>query len=69
MIQLFAYPALTPLADAMLDDPNQRLWLLAHTDRQFGLDAADHQGVGVASIVPQFFGDQAQPDALAAVRA
>ena len=43
--------------------------LLAHTGRQFGLDAADQQGVGVASIMPQFFGDQAQPDVLVAVRA
>ena len=69
MIRLLADPALTPLADAMMADPNQRLWLLAHTNRQFGLDAADQRGVGVASIVPQFFGDQAQPDALVAVRA
>ena len=69
MIQLFADPALTLLADAMVDDPNQRLWLLAHTNRQFGLDAADQQGVGFASILPQFFGDQTQPDALVAVRA
>jgi pimeloyl-ACP methyl ester carboxylesterase len=69
MIRLFADPALTPLADAMMDDPNQRLWLLAHTGRQFGLDAADQRGVGAASIVSQFFGDQAQPDALVAVRA
>jgi haloalkane dehalogenase len=69
MIRLFADPALTPLADAMIADPNQRLWLLAHTGRQFGLDAADQRGVGLASIVPQFFGDQAQPDSLVAVRA
>jgi pimeloyl-ACP methyl ester carboxylesterase len=69
MIRLLADPALTPLADAMMDDPNQRLWLLAHTQRQFGLDAADQGGVGFASIVGQFFGDQAQPDALVAVRA
>ena len=69
MIQLLADPALTPLADAMMDDPNQRLWLLAHTQRQFGLDAADQRGVGFASIVAQFFGDQGQPDALVAVRA
>ena len=69
MIRLLADPALTPLADALMDDPNQRLWLLAHTQRQFGLDAADQRGVGFASIVAQFFGDQAQPDALVAVRA
>ena len=68
MIRLLAEPGLAPLADAMMNDPNQRLWLLAHTSQQFGLDAADQRGVGTASIVPQFFGDKAQPDALVAVR-
>jgi pimeloyl-ACP methyl ester carboxylesterase len=68
MIRLLSDPALTPLADAMMDDPNQRLWLLVHTNRQFGLDAADLRGIGLASIAPQFLGDQAQPDALVAVR-
>src|SRR5262249_321176 len=68
VIRLLADPGLAPLADAM-NDPHQRLWLLAHTSQQFGLDAADQRGVGTASIVPQFFGDKAQPDALAAVRA
>ncbi len=69
MIRLLADPDLIPLADAMMDDSNQRLWVLAHTGRQFGLDAADQQGIAVASIVPQFYGDQTQPDALAAIRA
>jgi len=69
MIRLLADPGLAPLADAMMHDPNQRLWLLAHTSQQFGLDAADQRGVGTASIVPQFFGDKAQADALVAVRA
>jgi pimeloyl-ACP methyl ester carboxylesterase len=69
MIRLLADPGLTPLADAMMDDPNQRLWLLNHTGRRWGLDAADQQGVAAASILPQFYGDDAQPDALAAVRA
>ena len=31
MIRLLADPRLTPLADAMMDDPDQRLWLLGHT--------------------------------------
>jgi pimeloyl-ACP methyl ester carboxylesterase len=69
MIRLLADPGLIPLANAMMGDPNQRLWLLAHTGQRFGLDAADQQGIGNASIVPQFFGDGTQPDALAAVRA
>jgi haloalkane dehalogenase len=69
MIRLLADPELTPLADAMMDDPNQRLWLLNHTGRRWGLDAGDQQGIAFASILPQFFGDDSQPDALAAVRA
>jgi haloalkane dehalogenase len=69
MIRLLADPGLTPLADAMMDDPNQRLWLLNHTGRRWGLDAGDQQGVALVSILPQFFGDGHQPDALAAVRA
>jgi haloalkane dehalogenase len=69
MIRLLADPGLTPLADAMMDDPNQRLWLLNHTGRQWGLDAGDQQGVAFASILPQFFGDDSQPDALTAIRA
>ena len=31
MIRLLADPALTPLADAMVNDDGQRLWLLQHT--------------------------------------
>jgi len=69
MIRLLADPGLTPLADAIMDDPNQRLWLLNHTGRRWGLDAGDQQGIAFASILPQFFGDGNQPDALAAVRA
>jgi haloalkane dehalogenase len=69
MIRLLADPGLIPLADAMMDDPNQRLWILNHTGRRWGLDAGDQQGVAVASILPQFYGDDSQPDALAAIRA
>jgi haloalkane dehalogenase len=70
MIALLADPALAPLADALLDDPDHRLWLLAHTARRFGLDEGQApDGIAATSIIPQFFGDTEQPDALAEIRA
>jgi haloalkane dehalogenase len=69
MIRLFADPAFAPLADAMVDDPDQRLWLLNHTARQFGLDPLNPEGIGVLAILPQFFGEADAPDALPAIRA
>ncbi len=69
MIRLLADPNLTPLADAMMADQGQRLWLLNHTARRFRMDPGDQSGVAFASVVPQFFGDADNPDALAAVRA
>ena len=69
MIRLLADPAFTPLADAMVNDDSQRLWLLQHTATQWGLDALDPDGLAIKSILPQFFGDAHQPDALAAIRA
>jgi haloalkane dehalogenase len=69
MIRLLADPAFTPLADAMVHDEGQRLWLLQHTADQWGLDALDPDGLAVRSILPQFYGDTGQPDALAGVRA
>ena len=69
MIRLLADPAFTPLADAMVNDEGQRLWLLQHTATQWGLDALDPDGLAIRSILPQFFGDADQPDALAAIRA
>jgi pimeloyl-ACP methyl ester carboxylesterase len=69
MIRLLADPNLVPLADAMVADPNQRLWLLGHTGRQFGEDPGDPDSLGVKSVLPQFFGDGDQPDALRAIRA
>jgi 2-hydroxy-6-oxonona-2,4-dienedioate hydrolase len=69
MIRLLADPRLTPLADAMMEDPDQRLWLLGHTARRFGLDPADPDGLGAVAVLPQFFGDQDQADAIDAVRA
>src|SRR6516165_9633327 len=69
MIRLLADPDMTPLADAMLNDPDQLMWLLGHTARQFGGDPLDPASVGIAAIVPQFFGDAGRPDALPAIRA
>ncbi len=69
MIRLLADPAFTPLADAMVNDDGQRLWLLQHTADQWGLDALDPDGIAIQSILPQFFGDADQPDALTAIRA
>ena len=69
MIRLLADPDMTPLADAMLDDADQRMWLLGHTARQFGADPLDPDSVGITSVLPQFFGDGDHPDALPAIRA
>jgi len=71
MIALMADPALAPLTDAMLEDPDQRAWLLTYTGRRFGIiaDTFSPDGIAVTSIIPQFFGDTRQPDALAEIRA
>ena len=66
LIGLLAEPALAPLADAMLDDPQQRQWLLRYTGRQFGAVEGDDNGIAARAIMPQFFGD---PNALPAIRA
>jgi haloalkane dehalogenase len=68
LIRLLAEPELKPLADAMINDEAQRLWLLQLTADQWGMDALDPEGIAVRSILPQFFGDADQPDALAAIR-
>jgi haloalkane dehalogenase len=69
MIRLLADPDLIPFADAMINDEAQRLWLLQFTAEHWGMDALDPQGVAVQSVLPQFFGNSDQPDALAAIRA
>jgi haloalkane dehalogenase len=68
MIRLLADPNFKPLADAMVDDENQRLWLLLQTAARLGLAPEETEGVGVKAVLPQFFGDPDQPDALAAIR-
>ncbi|HEY3941745.1 MAG TPA: alpha/beta fold hydrolase [Acidimicrobiales bacterium] len=69
MIRLLADPTLIPLADAMLNDEGQRLWLLRHTADQWGLDAVDPDSLAIQSILPQFFGAVEQTDALVGIRA
>jgi haloalkane dehalogenase len=69
MIRLFADPALTPLADSMLEDRQQRLWLLTHSAKQFGMYPLKPDGLAVSSIVAQYFGSGQHPDALAEIRA
>jgi 2-hydroxy-6-oxonona-2,4-dienedioate hydrolase len=69
MIRLFAEPELAPLADDMVADPDQRLWLLQYTARRFGAAEIDPDGIEAAAILPQFFGEGDRPDALAAIRA
>jgi haloalkane dehalogenase len=71
MIALMADPALAPLADALLAEPEHRLWLLTYTQKRFGVDESPTatDGIAVTSIVPQFFGDTSQPDALSEIRA
>jgi len=68
LIRLLADPDFAPLADAMIGDPNQRRWLVAHTATRFGLTLGEG-GVGTVSIAPQFFGGADQADALTAIRA
>ena len=55
MIRLLADPDLIPLADAMVNDEAQRLWLLQLTADHWGMDALDPEGIAVRSILPQFF--------------
>jgi len=69
MIRLFADEHFTALADALTADPNQRLWLLQHTARQFGNEDVDPDGIEAASVLPQFFDADDHPDSLAAIRA
>ena len=69
MTRLFADPQLTTLADDLVGDPSQLLWLLQRWGVQWQLDADDPEGIARNSILPQFYGDDHQPDAIASVRA
>jgi haloalkane dehalogenase len=52
----------------MISDAAQRFWLLQRWGVQWELDATDPDGIALQSILPQFFGDATQPDALTAIR-
>ncbi len=52
---LMADPNYKTLVDELLDDERQRLWLLHYQARKMGLDPNDPEGVGAASILPEFF--------------
>src|SRR5258708_12712120 len=67
MIRLLADQQLAPLAEAMINDPNQRRWLLGHTGNRFRPDPANQSGVAATSIVPQFFGEVGNADSLPAI--
>jgi pimeloyl-ACP methyl ester carboxylesterase len=69
MTRLFSDPQLKTLADDMVSDPNQLLWLLDRWGRQLGLDSDDPEGIVNTSILPQFVGDADRPDALTSIRA
>jgi pimeloyl-ACP methyl ester carboxylesterase len=69
MTRLFSDPELNTLADDMVGDPIQLLWLLGRWGIQMDLDADDPSGIVQHSILPQFYGDEGQPDAIASVRA
>jgi haloalkane dehalogenase len=70
MIRLFADHELAHLADAIVADPAQLLWLLNFSARQFfGTDELPPDGITVTSILPQFFANADTPDALATIRA
>ena len=68
MTKMLSEPELGTLADDMIGDPAQRLWLLQRWGRQWELDSADPDGLAAQSILPQFYGDDGQADALAAIR-
>ncbi|MFF0269982.1 alpha/beta fold hydrolase [Kribbella sp. NPDC004536] len=67
MTRLLAQPELASLADDMLADQQQRLWLLTRWGVQWELDS-DPDGIRATSIAPQLYGSSEQPDALAAIR-
>lgn len=69
MTKLLSEPELGALADDMINDPAQRLWLLQRWGQQWELDSADPDGLAAQSILPQFYGSDSQSDALAAIRA
>ena len=62
------YGKLAALADDLMADDNQRLWMLLRWSAQLEIDASDPGNVAGQSILPQFLGSADQPDARAAIR-
>lgn len=69
MTRLFAEPTLGALADDLMADDEKKTWMLARWGAQWELDSDDPSSLVWTSILPQFFGGDEQPDALAAIRA
>ena len=67
-IRLLADPHLAPLADAIVANGAVLGWMLTFTDGKLN-PSEGPDGLGSLAILPQFFGDATQPDAIAAVRA
>lgn len=68
MIALLADPDYRDITGALIDDEAQRLWLLQHSALHMGLEPADPEGIALTSILPQFFGNKEQPNALDEIR-
>jgi haloalkane dehalogenase len=68
-IRILADPHLTTLADTIIADPRILGWMLTFTDRRLNPGPPDPEGVGARAILPQFYGDREQPNAIAAIRA
>ncbi|GAA4692468.1 alpha/beta hydrolase [Nocardioides conyzicola] len=68
-IRMLADPHFAPLVDAILADPTTLGWILLYTNSKLNPGPEDLAGVGGQSILPQFFGDAAQPDSISAIRA
>ncbi|MBW8702029.1 2-hydroxy-6-oxo-6-phenylhexa-2,4-dienoate hydrolase [Streptomyces sp. MBT84] len=56
LIRLLGDTNFKPLADALMDDPKMRQWILAHTQERFGCAVGDPDSVVAASVVLQWFG-------------
>jgi haloalkane dehalogenase len=69
MIRLFADEDYSPLADALIEDQAQLLWLLQYSARAFGFTEISPDGIAVSSIIPQFFSTEITSDSLTAIRA
>lgn len=69
LIRMLADRHYTSLMDELLADQTVLGWFLFYIDRGLNDGANTPDGIGGTSILPQFFGDAGQPDAVAAIRA